>query len=149
MGEVSQCTNLFFKTHLFYKSRIGFTPCTGKACLDFVFCFGVFGEEFLEPTRIYVRALKTLYRHYRVNRVTSKARRIVRQLFDIFFEEPFTLPTDWQGLVERTERRYEEESRDPQAGRARVICDYIAGMTDRYAMREYERLFDLSFQKNL
>jgi dGTPase len=115
---------------------------------------GITVIRFSETFKSHERELRAflwerLYRHYRVNRVTSKARRIVRQLFDIFFEEPFTLPTDWQGLVERTERRYEDESRDPQAGRARVICDYIAGMTDRYAMREYERLFDLSFQKNL
>ncbi|MBV6632498.1 MAG: deoxyguanosinetriphosphate triphosphohydrolase [Alphaproteobacteria bacterium] len=86
-----------------------------------------------------------MYHHYKVNRVTSKAGRIVRQLFDLFFAEPETLPTDWQNKV----RAAAESSGDEDMGKARTICDYIAGMTDRYAMREYERLFDLSFRNNI
>jgi dGTPase len=89
-----------------------------------------------------------MYRHYKVNRVTSKARRIVQQLFDIFFEEPGTLPTDWQAAAGRNAQAFEARGDDPAAGRARIICDYIAGMTDRYATKEYQRLFDLSFEKN-
>ncbi|MEO0321092.1 MAG: deoxyguanosinetriphosphate triphosphohydrolase, partial [Pseudomonadota bacterium] len=87
-----------------------------------------------------------MYRHYKVNRVTSKARRIVQRLFEIFFHEPGTLPTDWQAAVGRAEQEFEARGEDPAVGKARIICDYIAGMTDRYAMKEYERLFDLSFQ---
>jgi dGTPase len=76
-----------------------------------------------------------MYRHYKVNRVTSKARRIIRQLFDLFFAEPNILPTEWQKTIA-------EQPGD--AWKARIICDYIAGMTDRYAMAEHRRLFDLS-----
>ncbi|MEM8770898.1 MAG: deoxyguanosinetriphosphate triphosphohydrolase [Pseudomonadota bacterium] len=74
-----------------------------------------------------------MYRHYKVNRARSQARRIVKSLFSLFFSEPETLPPEWR-------ERYEGKS---DAGLARVVCDYIAGMTDRYAMREYRRLFDV------
>ena len=70
------------------------------------------------------------YHDYRVNRMTSKARRMVRDLFEHFMAEPDTLPTSWQ----------EPESGD--AAKARRIADYIAGMTDRYAISEHSRLFD-------
>lgn len=76
-----------------------------------------------------------MYRHYKVNRITSKARRIVRQLFDLFFAEPNILPTEWQQRI---------ALHPGDAAKARVICDYIAGMTDRYAIEEHKRLFDLS-----
>ena len=70
-----------------------------------------------------------LYRHYRVLRMTGKARRIVRELFLAFLEEPGLLPPD-----------HRREGKDEQA---RAIADYIAGMTDRYAIREHERVFDM------
>lgn len=72
-----------------------------------------------------------MYRHYKVNRARSQAKRIVRALFELFFAEPETLPPEWAGRL-----RGGDEKR-----RARVVCDYIAGMTDRYAIREHERLF--------
>ncbi len=71
-----------------------------------------------------------LYHHYQVNRMTSKARRIVRELFDAFLQEPRLLPPDYQVAL----------SGKPHA-QARKVADYIAGMTDRYAMREHRRLF--------
>ncbi|NWG71301.1 MAG: deoxyguanosinetriphosphate triphosphohydrolase [Parvularculaceae bacterium] len=74
---------------------------------------------------------ENMYRHYKVNRARSQARRIVRALFDLFFSEPETLPTDWQAQA---------VAGNPKR-RARIVCDYIAGMTDRYAIREHERLF--------
>lgn len=74
---------------------------------------------------------ENMYRHYKVNRARSQARRIVRALFDLFFNEPETLPPDWQSQA---------VAGDPTR-RARIVCDYIAGMTDRYAIREHERLF--------
>jgi dGTPase len=77
---------------------------------------------------------KRMYRHYRVNRMTSKAKRIVRDLFDLFLAEPQTLPTVWRLEAETVEGDL----------RARVIADYIAGMTDRFAVEEHRRLFDLS-----
>ena len=91
-----------------------------------------------------VRALRgflhrNMYRHYKVNRARSQAKRIVKSLFGLFFSEPETLPPEWRA-------RYESglERRGCDAGEARlarVVCDYIAGMTDRYAAREYRRLF--------
>ncbi|MDB5798451.1 MAG: deoxyguanosinetriphosphate triphosphohydrolase [Paucimonas sp.] len=72
-----------------------------------------------------------LYQHYQVNRMTSKARRIVRELFNVYMAEPELLPGDYH---------LRGGSREQQA---RKISDYIAGMTDRYAMREYRRLFEV------
>ena len=74
---------------------------------------------------------ESFYRHYKVNRARSQAKRIVRALFDVFMNEPETLPPEWAASL---------KGRD-EAGRARVVCDYIAGMTDRFAMREHEKLF--------
>ncbi|MGE4368843.1 MAG: deoxyguanosinetriphosphate triphosphohydrolase [Burkholderiaceae bacterium] len=71
--------------------------------------------------------LENLYRHYRVMRMTSKARRIVRELFTAFLEEPWLLSDDYR--------------RDDRVAQARAIADYIAGMTDRYAIREHDQLF--------
>lgn len=68
-----------------------------------------------------------LYRHYQVMRMTSKARRIVRELFDAFMDDPRLLPTDHRLRAERD--------------RPRAIADYVAGMTDRYAIKEHRRLF--------
>ncbi len=68
-----------------------------------------------------------LYRHYQVMRMTAKARRIVADLFRAFLDEPRLLPPDHQGRV----------AADPP----RAIADYVAGMTDRYAIKEHRRLF--------
>ena len=73
-----------------------------------------------------------MYRHYRVNRTRSQARRILHELFTLFMAEPEVLPTEW----------YDKARGDEQA-RARAVCDYIAGMTDRYAIEEHRRLFKL------
>ncbi|MDT8382807.1 MAG: deoxyguanosinetriphosphate triphosphohydrolase [Gammaproteobacteria bacterium] len=77
-----------------------------------------------------------LYRHYRVHRMTAKAASIIRSLFDAFINDPLLLPPEQQQRVKTL------ENRDQHAGRARGIADYIAGMTDRYAIREYERIFN-------
>jgi len=74
-----------------------------------------------------------MYRHYRVNRMTSKARRLVGDLFRLLSAEPNCLPTDWQRLAGPP---------DSEAT-ARLVADYIAGMTDRFAHEEHRRLFDL------
>jgi len=70
---------------------------------------------------------KNLYQHYQVMRMTSKAARIIQSLFDTFLGEPRLLSPEHQENVQRDG--------------ARAISDYIAGMTDRYAMREYRRIF--------
>ncbi len=72
---------------------------------------------------------ENLYQHHQVNRMTSKARRIVQELFDAFMQEPRLLAPDYQAEPGKT------------AQQARKVADYIAGMTDRYAMREHRRLF--------
>ena len=79
-----------------------------------------------------------LYRHYRVLRMTTKARRVVRELFEAMLEEVELMPTEHQ----ESARRLEME--DGRPGRARAVADYIAGMTDRFAILEYGRLFDPS-----
>ncbi len=71
--------------------------------------------------------LENLYRHYQVMRMTTKARRIVRELFTAFLEDPRLLA--------------DEHRRDDATEQARAIADYIAGMTDRYAIGEHRRLF--------
>ena len=70
-----------------------------------------------------------LYRHYRVVRMAAKSEIIVTELFNIYQANPKTLPTEVQEFI-------------PERGLERTICDYIAGMTDRFAIDEYKRLFD-------
>lgn len=77
---------------------------------------------------------KRVYRHHTVNGSMSKARRIMRDLFELYLGEPEVLPEDWRLMAMQGE---DEE-------KARIICDYMAGMTDRFAMEEHRRLFDIS-----
>ena len=76
---------------------------------------------------------ENMYRHYKLNRMTSKARRVVKDLFSLLIREPECLPSEW---------RIKAEGPETQAT-AEHLCDYIAGMTDRYAGEEHRRLFDL------
>jgi dGTPase len=87
--------------------------------------------EDLSALRLFL--MERMYRHWRVNRTRSQARRILAEMFQLFLAEPDVLPTEWFARV---------EGRD-EAGRARVVCDYIAGMTDRYAIEEHRKLFHL------
>lgn len=84
---------------------------------------------FSAPMRAAIAAIKAfltarMYRHHRVNRMTAKARRVVRDLFEAFRADPGCLPAEWQG------------------GGVIAVCDYVAGMTDGYALEEHRRLFD-------
>ena len=72
-----------------------------------------------------------LYRHYKVNRMRVKASRVIRELFEAFMTDPVLLPFDYQVAGGDTHKQ------------ARKIADYIAGMTDRYAIREHRRIFSL------
>ncbi len=74
-----------------------------------------------------------MYRHWRVNRTRSQARRMLAEMFALFRREPDTLPQEWYVRTQETD----------EAGAARLICDYIAGMTDRFAIEEHRRLFHL------
>ena len=74
-----------------------------------------------------------MYRHYKLNRMTSKARRVVRDLFDLLTNEPECLPTEWR-----------QKAKGPNTHEtAQLVADYIAGMTDRHALDEHRRLFDV------
>jgi dGTPase len=77
-----------------------------------------------------------LYRHNRVIRMTTKAQRVLSELFAAFMQEPRLLPEEHAAEVSRKEAAHGE------AGRARAVADYIAGMTDRFAILEHGRLFD-------
>ncbi|OIQ90150.1 deoxyguanosinetriphosphate triphosphohydrolase [mine drainage metagenome] len=93
---------------------------------------------FSDGMRANDRALKAflfdhMYRHYKVNRMTSKARRVVRDLYALLVREPGCLPPDWQKICDGK----------GQPGTARAVADYIAGLTDRSAVDEHRRLFDM------
>lgn len=70
---------------------------------------------------------KNLYQHYKVNRMSAKAARIVRELFAAFYDNTGLLPDEFQAYAE--------------TDKARAVADYIAGMTDRFAIREHRKLF--------
>ena len=70
-----------------------------------------------------------LYRHYRVVRMAEKAKRVVRELFNGYTSNPKQLPPHFSARIE-------------DEGLERVVCDYIAGMTDRFALDEHRKLFD-------
>jgi dGTPase len=94
---------------------------------------------FSDETAAAEKALKTflfanMYRHTRVNRMTSKARRVVHDLFTLLLNEPQLLPDDWR----------DESDAPKNLKTARRVADYIAGMTDRFALDEHSRLFDPS-----
>ena len=74
-----------------------------------------------------------MYRHHRVNKMMAQVQSATKELFEYFMNEPQNLPQDWTFLGDKS---------DEQA-RARLVCDYIAGMTDRFALEEHRRLFDV------
>ncbi len=92
---------------------------------------------FSDEMRAHERALKAflyehMYGHDRVVRRTGKAKDVVRALFAAFLAEPGRMPQGWRERVHGADA----------AGVARVVADYIAGMTDRYAITDYTRIFD-------
>jgi dGTPase len=93
-----------------------------------------FSEAMAEADRSIKTFLFTaMYRHPEVMRVRTKATQIVEKLFPLFLSDPKAMPLEWDGAY--------RAARDDSA-RARVVADYIAGMTDRYALNEYRRLID-------
>ena len=92
-----------------------------------------FSEAMEGPQRaLRVFLYARMYKHYRVNRMRSKAKRVLADLFEVFLAEPETLPPPWNTAAMPLDA--------PQ--RARVVCDYVAGMTDSFALEEHRRLFD-------
>jgi len=95
---------------------------------------------FSEPMRELNLELKRflrnhLYRHYRVHRMSAKAEQVVRALFQAFFNDPRLMPDEAQLKV--TELKQDKGD----TGQARAVADYIAGMTDRYAIKEHARVY--------
>jgi dGTPase len=89
-----------------------------------------FSEEMVRRNRPLKDFLfKNLYRHHRVVRMQTKAERIISELFNAYRNEPQMLPRHIQETIE-------------ERGLERTICDYIAGMTDRFAVEEYNKLFE-------
>ncbi len=95
----------------------------------------VFFSEEMQATNLALKAflMKNMYRHYKVNRMASKAGRVVKDLFEFFLAEPECLPDAWRNLT------------DGQGAHktAAIVADFIAGMTDRFALDEYRRVFDV------
>jgi len=97
------------------------------------------GEALAAFSRDVDRAQKTLkgflyenmYRHFRVLRMQRRARQVVSDLFDVFLDDPRLLPTEWRAQAQGP----------ANAVTARVVSDYIAGMTDRFALVEHKRIF--------
>lgn len=90
----------------------------------------VFSEEMYRRNRPLKDFLfKNLYRHHRVVRMQTKAERIITELFNAYCSEPQMLPRHIQDTIE-------------ERGLERTVCDYIAGMTDRFAVEEYNKLFE-------
>lgn len=85
-------------------------------------------KEARKPLREFLQ--KELYRHYRVNRMSDKARRFIRMLFNAYVDNTSMLPPEFQHRIEKESSKFT------------VVCDYIASMTDRYALDEYEKLFN-------
>jgi dGTPase len=96
-----------------------------------------FGSAMMEWNRQLKRFLRTrLYRHYRVCRRSLKSRKIVSGLFGAFVEDPRLMPEESRRRARRL------ETAQGEAGRAQAVADYIAGMTDRFAIREYRQVLD-------
>jgi len=84
----------------------------------------------IDGIRAFLKA--RMYRHFRVNRMTVKARAVIAEMFPLLLGEPNLLPEDWAAEAATLDR----------AGKARLVADYIAGMTDRYALDEHRRMTD-------
>jgi len=93
-----------------------------------------FSEAFREKEKPMRRFLfNDMYQHYKVNRMMGQASRVVKELFVLFIDDPNILPTDI--------RKHCEGARNAKT--ARIVCDYIAGMTDSYAIAEHRKLFSV------
>ena len=98
---------------------------------------------YTEPVRAQTLELKrflrqNLYQHESVRRVTESSVRILKQLFHAFRDDPRRLPPQYQDKL--------RAAGSETAGQARIIADYVAGMTDRYALREHARLTGTAFE---
>jgi len=103
------------------------TPEKARTVKQPIICFDRTMKKQLEELRTFL--FENLYRHFKVIRMSSKAQRFIKEIFAVYLENPKQLPES---------TLHKKTSTDPLH---RVICDYIAGMTDRYALDEYKKLF--------
>ncbi len=97
-----------------------------------------FSPEMYEKVKVLKEFLyNRMYKHYTINRIGVKVERIIGDLFKAFHKNYKLLPDNWQSRIK------ESSALENEQVRARIVADYIAGMTDRYAIREHERIFDL------
>ena len=99
-----------------------------RACPEPLITFSQTMQELRKPLKAFL--WMHLYHHYRVVRMADKAKRFITELFQLYVSKPEQLPKTSRSRIERGEQK------------ARVVCDYIAGMTDRYCLEEYKKLFD-------
>ena len=98
-----------------------------------------YGDDMRQQKNVLKKFLReNLYFHPTVYRMTWRARKVIRALFEAYWQDTRLLTPKYQAFA----KQYEMQEGD--VGRARAIADFIAGMTDRYAMREYGQLFDLA-----
>jgi dGTPase len=109
-------------------------PDEARAQDDYIIGFSEHTRERNLELKRFLR--RELYRHYRVHRMTRKAADVITALFEAFMEDPNILPPESRKHCDRLKDKIGE------SGTARGIADYIAGMTDRYAIVEYERIFN-------
>lgn len=84
---------------------------------------------------------ENLYYNYKINRIKSKVKRIIKDLFELFVNEPECLPTEWGNKIKACESSVKNKQQI-NCNKRQVICDFISGMTDRFAIKEYQRLLD-------
>lgn len=97
----------------------------------------VFSDGIREEMTLLKRFLrKNLYNHYRVRRMTQKSVGVIEKLFTVFFNDVHVMPPQYQEVLDSAGMPVDETQK------ARTVADYIAGMTDRFAIREYQRVFD-------
>ena len=101
-------------------------PADAQTSAQDTLAFSAAMDRLRIPLKVFLN--KRLYHHYKVVRMADKAQRLLAALFEAYLRKPEQLPDTTRSRLEREDRH-------------RVICDYIAGMTDRYAMEEYRKLF--------
>jgi dGTPase len=93
-----------------------------------------FGEQMTENNRVLQAFLSNrMYRHERVLEIMERAQRVIRDLFEAYMNDAKLLPADWR----------DDQPTDDQQHYARQVCDFLSGMTDRFALDQHKRLFDL------
>ena len=93
-----------------------------------------FGGQMAENNRVLQAFLSSrMYRHERVLEIMARAQRVIRDLFEAYMNDASLLPEDWRDETPADDRNYS----------ARQVCDFLSGMTDRFALDQHKRLFDL------